>query len=301
MEFGKAEQAELHTIDYSLPKDTKLTKEVLKAAKGKQPVQIYIGCAKWGRPDWVGKIYPPKTKAADFLEHYATHFNSIELNATFYKIPDRATVAGWKSKVGKEFKFVPKFTDVITHIKRLKEVNAYVDQFLEGIDAFGKNLGSVFLMPHPQMGLKHLETFERFIQSLPKDLDLFVEVRHPEWFGKEGEELFRLLHKLKAGSIITDAAGRRDCVHMNLTTPECFIRFVGNSLHPTDYSRIDEWVLRLKSWMKQGIERIYFFMHQHEELYSPELIRYTIQQLNKQCKLSIKEPVFYNDQSKGLF
>ena len=302
MEFGKVEQPELNKIDFTLPKDTKLTQEVLKQGEGKQAPEIYIGCAKWGRPDWVGKIYPPKTKAADFLEHYARHFNSIELNATFYKIPDRKTVTTWKSKVGKDFRFVPKFTDVITHIKRLRDVNAYVDEFLEGIDGFGKNLGPVFLMPHPQMGLKHMETFERFITSLPKDIDLFLEVRHPEWFSKEGAELFKLMQRLKTGSIITDASGRRDCVHMNLSTPECFIRFVGNSLHPTDYTRIDEWVKRMKSWIKQGIERIYFYMHQHEELYSPELIRYTIRQLNKECKLQIAEPVFYSETKPvGLF
>jgi uncharacterized protein YecE (DUF72 family) len=296
MEFGKVEVTEnISEIDFSLPPDTALTKQVLKAAKNRKPATIYMGCAKWGRPDWVGKIYPPKTKAADFLEQYAKHFNSIELNATFYRIPDRRTVSVWKSKVGADFRFVPKFSQIITHIKRLKDTQAYVDEFLNGIDAFGENLGPVFLMLHPQMGLKHLETIRNFIGSLPKELKIFVEVRHPEWFSEQGKVFFEMLHDMQAGSIITDAAGRRDCVHMNLSTPDCFIRFVGNSLHETDYVRVDEWVQRMKSWMKQGIENIYFFMHQHEELYSPELIRYTIEKMNKECKLEIPVPHFYSE------
>jgi uncharacterized protein YecE (DUF72 family) len=88
-------------------------------------------------------------------------------------------------------------------------------------------------------------------------------------------------------------------VHMHLTTPEVFIRFVGNGLHPTDYTRIDDWVQRIKKWKDEGIHTVYFFMHQHEELHSPELSRYLIQQLNKYCGTSIREPQFADeDQSQ---
>ena len=79
---------------------------------------------------------------------------------------------------------------------------------------------------------------------------------------------------------------------MRLTKPDAFIRFVGNGLHPTDYVRIDSWVQRVKHWLKEGIQRVYFFMHQHEEIHSPELSKYLIQQLNKHCGLAIPEPVF---------
>jgi uncharacterized protein YecE (DUF72 family) len=101
-----------------------------------------------------------------------------------------------------------------------------------------------------------------------------------------------MLENQHTGFVIIDASGRRDCVHMRLATPEAFIRFVGNGLHPSDYTRIDEWVQRIKSWIEQGIYKVYFFMHQHEELHSPELARYLIQQLNKHCGTTIPEPKF---------
>jgi uncharacterized protein YecE (DUF72 family) len=298
MEFGKVDPADLDKIDFKLPPDHADTTAILAKAK-KVDTQIYIGCAKWGRKDWVGKLYPPKTKEADFLVHYAKHFNCIELNATFYRMPTPAQIKTWKNKVGKDFKFCPKFVDQITHLRRLKNVKEITDQFLEAIYEFGENLGPIFLMPHPQMGPKALENIQAFIESLPEEVELFTEFRHPEWFSNQQafDQVYEILKKQKSGAIITDASGRRDCVHMRLSTPEAFIRFVGNALHPTDYTRIDDWVQRMKQWKDQGIQRIWFFMHQHEELHSPELCRYLIPEINKHCGTNIKGINFIDDQN----
>lgn len=294
MEFGRVTSEELEKIDLTLPNDRPETTALLKASSPGTVPLIFTGCAKWGRKDWVGKIYPKGTKEGDFLSHYAKHFNCIELNATFYRMPTVSQTSGWQSKVGKDFMFCPKFVDQITHIRRLKDVKELTDRFLEGISGFRENLGPLFLMPHPGMGPKTQDTIEAFIQSLPSDIQLFAELRHAQWFADEEafRSVFSMLEKNKVGAVITDASGRRDCVHMRLTTPEAFIRFVGNGLHPTDYTRIDAWVQRIRTWMQQGIQKVYFFMHQHEELHSPELIRYLIQQLNKHCGTSIPEPKF---------
>lgn len=292
MEFGKVSDQELEQIDFSLPEDPAITTEVLKTGKGN--TKFHIGCAKWGRKDWVGKLYPPKTKEKDFLEHYARTFNCIEFNAVFYRMPFPTDVWKWKSKVPKNFLFCPKFTNTITHMKRLKNTDFEVGKYLEAITEFKENLGPIFLMPHPQVSPKHLETLQEFILSIPQDIAMFTELRHPDWY-TEGynQDLFDILKANNRGTIITDAAGRRDCVHMHLSTPECFIRFVGNSLHKSDYERIDDWVQRIKLWMEQGLETCYFFMHQHEELHSPELIKYLIEQLNKHCDTDITPPKMY--------
>lgn len=296
MEFGKVSDEELKQLDFTLPKDPKETTEVLKTGKGN--TKFHIGCAKWGRKDWVGKLYPPKTKEKDFLEHYARIFNCIEFNAVYYRMPFPTDIMKWKSKVPDNFLFCPKFTNTITHLKRLKNVDFETNKFLEAITEFKENLGPIFLMPHPQMAPKHLDTIEQFIKDFPEDVALFLEMRHPEWYTDGyNSELYQFLKSQNRGTIITDAAGRRDCVHMYLSTPECFIRFVGNSLHHTDYERIDDWVQRIKAWMEQGLEKCYFFMHQHEELHSPELIKYLIEQLNKHCGTDLTPPTLLNDNS----
>lgn len=296
MEFGKVSDEELKQLDFTLPKDPEETTEVLKTGKGN--TKFHIGCAKWGRKDWVGKLYPPKTKEKDFLEHYARIFNCIEFNAVYYRMPFPTDIMKWKSKVPENFLFCPKFTNTITHLKRLKNVDFETNKFLEAITEFKENLGPIFLMPHPQMAPKHLDTIEQFIKDFPEDVALFLEMRHPEWYTDGyNSELYQFLKSQNRGTIITDAAGRRDCVHMYLSTPECFIRFVGNSLHHTDYERIDDWVQRIKVWMEQGLEKCYFFMHQHEELHSPELIKYLIEQLNKHCGTDLTPPTLLNDNS----
>jgi uncharacterized protein YecE (DUF72 family) len=290
MEFGRVTPEELEAVDFSLPKDRPETTRILKARVSDEP-QVFVGCAKWGRKDWVGKIYPPKTREADFLSHYAKYFRSIELNATFYKMPTKAQTSGWK-----DFKFCPKFTQSITHLRRLKNTSELTDRFLEGISGFGKNLGPIFLMLHPGMGPKSFDTIVEFINNLPKDLDVFVELRHEEWFSDpvQFKAIFDAIESSGKGSVITDASGRRDCVHMRLTNQDAFIRFVGNGLHPTDYTRVDEWVSRIKTWMKQGARRIYFFMHQHEEIHSPALCKYVIDQLNKNCGTRLPTYEFLN-------
>jgi uncharacterized protein YecE (DUF72 family) len=294
MEFGRVSADELNSIDFTLPPDHPATTALLKKQQKKTKPTVFVGCAKWGRPDWIGKIYPKGTKAGDFLEHYARQFNCIELNATFYRMPTRKQTSGWKSKVGDDFRFCPKFVDQITHIKRLKDVDELTDRFLDGISGFGKNLGPVFLMPHPGMGPKTLEILEAFILSLPTDIEFYTELRHKDWFANPEvfEAVFNMLERNRSGAVITDASGRRDCLHMRLTTPSAFIRFVGNGLHPTDYKRCDDWINRMKSWANQGIETMYFFMHQHEELHSPELCRYLIPKINEQLGTTIHVPEF---------
>ena len=296
MDFGKLPENELDEIDFTLPTDPPENQAVLKKGKGK--TRFYIGCAKWGRKDWVGKFYPKGTREKDFLHYYATQFNSIEFNGFFYSPHSREQVEKWVNSVPDGFLFCPKFTQSITHLRRLKNARQEVDQFLDIVSAFGKHLGPVVLMPHPQMGIKHLEIIEEFIDDMPKDVKMFLELRHEEWYASQqgyDPALYGFLRSHKRGTVITDAAGRRDCVHMHLSTPECFIRFVGNGLHPTDFTRIDMWVQRIKQWMEAGLDSCYFFMHQHDELHSPELIRYFIQQMNDHCGTKIAVPVIYED------
>src|SRR5580692_4045325 len=105
MEFGYLPEQELFKIDSTLPRDPLSNKKVIKGKPVIHP-KVYLGCAKWGIPEWVGKFYPIKTKEKDFLTHYVQHYNSIELNATHYKIYGPSGIAKWSLKAGeKDFKF----------------------------------------------------------------------------------------------------------------------------------------------------------------------------------------------------
>lgn len=295
MEFGKVKPEMLDQISLDLPDDHPDVRAVLGGTRHARPL-LFVGCAKWGRKDWIGKIYPKDTKEDDFLSLYARHFNSIELNATFYKIPSRKQAQEWSTRVDNDFLFVPKVSNSISHIHRLKNVEERLGWFLQGLEGFGDHLGPVFLTLPPNMGPKSLDTLRTFIQAIPRHIRLFVELRHAGWYENPVvDEVFHMLQECGAGAVITDVAGRRDCLHMRLTTPEAFVRFVGNDLHPTDYTRIDQWVERIKNWMGAGLQRIFFFLHENEEIHSPVIARYVAQQLNKHCGANLKEPVFVDE------
>ena len=248
MEFGRVQEHELNAIDFSLPKDPSFNKKALKGKPVQYP-KVYIGCAKWGRTEWVGKIYPPKTKEKDFLEHYVQHYNSIELNATHYKVYGGAGIKKWTEKAaGRDFMFCPKMYQGITHRGSLKGKDFITNEFFRGILAFEKYLGPIFIQVSETFSPKRKEELFGFLRSLPTDLQFFLEVRHPDWFAKTEieNELLTTLKDINMGIVITDTSGRRDCAHMHLTLPKAFIRYVGNSLHPTDYTRVDEWIERMK-------------------------------------------------------
>lgn len=296
MEFGRADKAALINVDYTLPADTELTIKTLSEAKNQEPLQVRVGCAKWGRKEWRGKIYPPKTKEANFLNEYVKHFDSIELNATFYDIYTPAEIEQWKLRAAANpnFRFCPKFSQSISHYRRLKNTDEITTRFYEGIMAFGEQLGPLFLQMGNNYTPKSLPDLSAYLEALPKDVPLFLELRHKDWFGvpEIRRSLFNMLHELQIGAIITDTPGRRDVVHMELPTPHAFIRFVGNNLHPTDYTRVDEWVVRIKQWQQMGLKSVWFFMHQHDERHSPEMLDYVAEQLNKHLGLDIHRPQF---------
>ncbi len=302
MEFGRVPEDELNTVDFSLPKEPVFNKQILSGKKNKN-ARMYIGCAKWGRTEWVGKIYPEKTKEKDFLQYYVQHYNSIELNATHYKIYGPKAIEKWKEKAGdKDFLFCPKMYKGITHFGKLTGKYFITTEFLRGILAFEEHLGPMFIQVSDAYSSKRKDELFEFLRSLPTDMQFFLEVRHPDWFKEDtSKELFEALHELNIGAVITDTAGRRDCAHMHLTLPKTFIRYVGNSLHPTDYTRIDAWIERMKYWLNKGIDDIYFFMHMHNEATSPELTVYLVDKMNAACGLNLIKPKFVDNKQPGLF
>ncbi len=294
MEFGRVPEAELNAIDFRLPGDPAVNGTILNGKKTIDP-KVYLGCAKWGRKEWVGKIYPAKTKEKDFLEHYVKHYNSIELNATHYKVYDEVAIAKWAARaVDRDFLFCPKMYNGVTHFGNLLSKEFVTTEFLKGILAFGEHLGPVFIQVSDLFSPVRKDELFGFLQSLPSDIQFFLELRHASWFSDSSlrNELFGLLRALKIGAVITDTSGRRDCAHMELSIPKVFIRYVGNSLHPTDYTRVDDWVKRVKYWLDNGLQELYFFMHMHDETYSPELTVYLVDQLNAICGLNLKKPAF---------
>lgn len=296
MKFGQVEDPS--QIDFTLPKDHSRTKEILKQNK-KGLENISIGCAKWNKTDLKG-FYPKGTK--DELGYYSTQFNSIELNATFYGMPTSEQVLTWKEKTPKDFKFFPKITNTVSHFRRLLNIDDVVTQFATAVLNFDEKLGMVFLQLHDNFKPKDYERLEQFVNKWPKEVPLAIELRNTEWF--TDEEVFdktcQLFEDNDITNIIVDTAGRRDMLHMRLTTPNAFIRYVGAN-HESDYERLDDWLKHLTKWKKEGLQNLYFFVHQNLEKASPLLSSYLIKNMNDEWKTDIHIPVMGQENMPSLF
>lgn len=286
MKFGSVEDPSL--IDFALPETHPATFKVLEPYKGKGSFEVFVGCAKWNKKDLKG-FYPRGTK--DELRYYATQFNSIELNATFYNAPSKAQVQIWKEKTPDNFKFFPKIPNSISHFSRLLNTDEKVKDFTDAVVFFEQQLGCVFLQLHDNFQPKNMDRLEGFIADFPRAFPLAVEVRNKAWFNDPAvfDAYCKVLETHNVCNIIVDTAGRRDMMHMRLSNDTAFVRYVGAN-HSSDYDRLDAWLDRIALWKEAGLKKLYFFIHQNIELESPLLATHFIQQLNQRFQLDLPFP-----------
>jgi len=290
MKFGSPDDMNLDDLNFNLPPDHELS---LIHKKLSEDFMLYVGCAKWGREEWKGLVYPEDSSEKDFLLLYKDYFNAVELNATFYNIK-KSNIISWSEKVlGSHFLFCPKFPRRISHLKRLNDVEDLTDYFIQMCQKFGDNLGTTFLQMPENYTPKYFDRLENYMRSLPVDFPVFVELRHEGWYLDKTvfNKTVEMLQTLKKGLIITDTALRRDVIHQCLTIPDVMVRFNGYGLHKTDYERLDQWVARLKDWKQKGLGKVYFFMHQPDELNTPKTCAYFIQKANEVLGTTLHIPI----------
>ncbi|MGH1337942.1 MAG: DUF72 domain-containing protein [Aureispira sp.] len=304
MKFGRVN--DLTKVDFSMPNPPNATNLLLDnlSAPTNGP-KIYFGCTGWGMKEWIGTFYPPKAKSKEFLKHYNKQFTTIELNTTHYRIPTPDLVKTWYQMTDDNFKFSPKIPQSISHAPDLGRRGKEMDWFCESIVGLGEKLGTSFMQLPPNFGPGRLRQLDQFLSDFPIDeVPLAIEVRQEDWFGDEKafQQLLYTLREHQVGTVITDVAGRRDVLHLGLTTPQLLLRFVGNGLHPSDYQRVDAWITLILDWLERGLEEVYFFSHQPDNILSPEMCIYFLEQLEARSALRFsKKTKILNDGQMSLF
>jgi len=158
---------------------------------------IYIGTSAFTAAGWEGTFYPLGTKPADFLNYYATKFNSVEVDSTFYRAPSKSTVQGWEKKTPKGFVFAAKVPQSVTHEKVLVDCDAEFKQFVETMELLGVKLGP-FLLQFGYFNKKafpgvndFLARLRPFLKKLPKGHKFAVEIRNKNWLVPQFVESLR--------------------------------------------------------------------------------------------------------------
>lgn len=290
MDFGRL--PDIGQIDFTLPPDHPASAGILVKNQHPNKPKLYLGCPTWSNKPWIGTYYPAGAQDAQLLYWYARQFNTLEMNTTHYRIPDASAIHRWRQAVPPGFVFCPKLPQIISHDQLLHNAGEPTKLFCDAILGLGDALGMAFLQLPPFFGPDDWPVLDSFLQNFPQEVPLAVELRHENWFKETAvtELAFQTLAERNITTVITDVAGRRDVLHMRLTTPTAMIRFNGHGLMPSDFTRLEAWAERLNQWLEQGLQTVYFFMHQQDIMHAPPALEHLMTHLERRSGLALQRP-----------
>jgi uncharacterized protein YecE (DUF72 family) len=219
---------------------------------------VLIGCSGWAYTHWRERFYPKGLPQRQWLAHYAEHFDTVEINNTFYRLPKPSAVEGWVEQSPPGFVFAVKASRYLTHVKRLKTLDPYVNRFYEPLEALvhSEKFGPL-LWQFPANFHLNAERLEGALRALPPGRHAF-EFRHESWFT---EEVYDLLREHGAALVIGDESSRWVSSPYVRTTDWTYIRLHhGTRGRHGNYSKseIETWARRLSQWRRDTELYIYF-------------------------------------------
>ena len=294
MKFGKLEShKELEGMDWDLPSSRIEWKGTLQARE----TLVRTGGTMWTVREWRGSVYPRKEPIRTWPSYYGKQFGALEFNATHYRIYSEEKMAGWAEEMTGDFVFCPKFPAIISHYRRFANCEGPTDDFIRGLVALGENLGPAFLQLPPHYAPKHSSKLIPYLKAWPRELKMAIEFRHPEWFtgGDEAERVWALLSELGIGAVISDTAGRRDALHMRLTTPFIIVRFGGYDGHVSDEIRIRNWANKIAELSEMGLKSFDFLVHTNDSLHTPDTCQMFSEIIRTVCDINVKAPTYFGE------
>ena len=220
-------------------------------------MKLFVGCSGWNYKDWKGKFYPEDIPKKDWLEYYMSVFNTVEVNATFYRLPKDSTLEKWKKSAYRiDFNFTLKGSRYVTHMKKLNEPEESIEKFEDAAAVMKTKLGCVLWQLPPSLHRDDQKLVE-FCKALKGSNKNVIEFRHESWFD---EEVYSILdkHKVSFCSISTPEFPEE----LILTGKVAYVRFHGKGKKWYDY---DYSVDELKAWKKKiedcGADEVYVYFN----------------------------------------
>ena len=213
---------------------------------------LYVGTSGYSYKEWKGSFYPEKIPAKDMLRFYSERLSTVEINATFYRMPQPSMLENWKEQVPPTFRFSLKAPQRITHFKRLNETEEETKYFLETVSLLADNLGVVLFQLPPNFK-KDLPRLQAFVNQLPQQPRAAFEFRHPTWFD---DDVLEVLHSKNHAFCVSDTDDL-PTTHIDKTADWGYLR-----LRRVNYSEenLAEWVNRIRD--QNWNETFLFFKHE---------------------------------------
>jgi uncharacterized protein YecE (DUF72 family) len=220
-------------------------------------VQIYVGCSGWSYSSWKGPFYPIDLDNSEWLNYYSHLFDFVEIDSSFYRIPTAFTVKNWLKRTPDNFRFTAKFPKVITHDKRLKNVENELEIFFSQIDPLQDKTSALLIQLPPSLGIvEGLEALREFVPELDNRFRYAVEVRNNSWFQDLAYSFFA---NNNICMVWSQLAGLR--TPPVITTDFLYVRFIGDRrIGEEDFGRIQiDRIAEMQYWsdkVKQITENV---------------------------------------------
>lgn len=225
-------------------------------------MQIFVGTSGFGYQEWKGKFYPDKISSKEMLHFYAEHFPTVEINNTFYHMPTEPVLSSWAEQVPDDFVFALKAPQVITHLKRLRNVDAEAEYLFRTLSILDRKLGPV-LFQFPKSFRANRPALEGFLALIPGNISCAFDFRSPSWLNSE---ILYLLNGKGCSLCITDA-DEKPAGEIVKTSTWGYLRLRRTAYTDADLS---QWLEKIQA---QKWETAFVFFKHEEEAKGPELAR----------------------------
>ncbi|MHB9133476.1 MAG: DUF72 domain-containing protein [Armatimonadota bacterium] len=218
-------------------------------------MKLYIGTSGFTYAHWREVFYPAGVSQRRWLEFYAGHFTTVELNSTFYHLPKDSTFEGWAQRVPARFIYAVKVSRYITHLKHLHEVGESLERFLHGARLLGEHLGPLLIQLPPGMKLD-LPRLEEFLALCDPSLRWTMEFRNSDWLR---QDTYDLLARFHVALCIHDMIENHP---QEITAPFIYLRFHGTNRryggsYPDDH--LHDWAEQIMAWQRDGHDVYAYF------------------------------------------
>ncbi len=224
---------------------------------------LHLGTIGWSYSFWKGSFYPDKTASKDFLAYYATRFDTVEVDSTFYRNPTQQAITNWKSQTPEDFKFSLKFPSVITHIKMLRDCERETSFFFDRTKLLSEKLGPLLLQFPPNFGADHLPDLAAYLQKLPKINRYVVEVRNKTWLNEAFYALLRAnnvaLAWVDSPNMPLIAEVTSDFLYLRLEGDRKKVNGTLGKIEADTHGSLRVWADRLKAYLRGGTEVFGYF------------------------------------------